>query len=361
SGSYARAGAVTACYVLGTAVGTPVLGRVADTAGRRPVLVTAGAANAVGLASLALVPLHYELVLYVVAAASGACLPPVAPAVRSLWRGLAPAGQTSSLYAIDATLQEITFMVGPALVALLSSLASASTALIVSGVIGLGGTVAVTSHPATATRPAQRDAPGPALSERPKARTPALAVLSVMTALFLTSIASVEVTVVAFAGHHHRADMAGVLLVVWSAGSLVGGLSFGARMAHAGPRAIAPLMLAAAAGFAALALAPGITILYPLLFAAGTAIAPGFSLIYDVVGRTTPPAVSVEAFSWISSAIQLGASAGAAMGGVLVEATGTSLSFVIAGGIGIFTTFVATAGSRLLVRAVKRPVPLTCD
>ncbi|MGH9303826.1 MAG: MFS transporter, partial [Acidimicrobiales bacterium] len=36
SGSYARAGAVTACYVLGTAVGTPVLGRVADTAGRRP-------------------------------------------------------------------------------------------------------------------------------------------------------------------------------------------------------------------------------------------------------------------------------------------------------------------------------------
>ena len=389
TGSYARAGAVTACYVLGTAAGTPLLGRVADRVGRRPVLVVAGALNAAGLIGLALVPLTATPVLFGLAVLAGASVPPVAPAVRSLWRELAPPGQASSLYAMDATLQEVTFMVGPALVALLSSLAGASAALATSGLIGLAGTIAVSFHPATATS-ARRATKPPVLAEagagtgtgteagtgssshptgsqptppgpsRPKARTPALTVLSVTTGMFLMAIATVEVAVVAFAGQHHHAHEAGVLLVVWSAGSLVGGLSIGSRVAHAGARLVAPLMLAAAIGFAALSLAPGIPVLYPLLFAAGMTIAPGFSLVYDLVGRTSPPAASVEAFSWVASAIQVGASAGAALGGVLVEVAGTRASFAVAGAIGLLTALVAALGTPVLGR-VERDVVAVAD
>ncbi len=362
SGSYGRAGVVAASFVLGTAVGSPALGRLADTLGRRPVLVAAGVGSAAGLVGLALVPVRDSLPLFLLAAGAGLSLPPVAPAVRSLWRHLVPAEQTSSLYAIDATLQEVTFMAGPALVALSSTLASPAAALVLSGFFGLVGTLAVTSHPATAGRSDRhREGALPGAS-RPRARTPALNVLSLTAGFFLTAIGAVEVAVVAFAGRHHDAHQAGLLLVVWSAGSLVGGLLLGSRVAHAGASAVAPLMATAAAGFALLVAAPGVGVLYALLFLAGSAISPGFSLLYDLVGRTSAASVSVEAFSWVASAIQLGASAGAALGGMLVDAAGPSASFAVGGGIALVASAVALLGGRVVARAaVASALPALAD
>ncbi len=69
---------------------------------------------------------------------------------------------------------------------------------------------------------------------------------------------------------------------------MAGGIVLGARTAHAGARVLAPLMLAGAAGFLLLAAAPGVAVLYGLLFLAGVAIAPGFSCIYGLVGAVTP-------------------------------------------------------------------------
>ena len=362
TGSYGRAGAVTASFVLGTALGSPALGRLADTLGRRPVLVTASLGNTAGLVALALVPVGDSLPLFLLAAATGLSLPPVAPAVRSLWRHLVPAEQTSSLYAIDATLQEVTFMVGPALVALSSTLASPGAALVLSGVFGLAGTLAVTTHPATAGRSDPHRHTSLDGVPRPRARTPALNVLSLTAGFFLTAIAAVEVAVVAFAGRHHDAHQAGLLLVLWSAGSLLGGLLFGSRVAHAGASAVAPLMATAGMGFALLVSATGVGPLYALLFLAGSAIAPGFSLLYDLVGRTAAPSVSVEAFSWVASALQLGASAGAALGGVLVDAAGPSLSFAVGGGIALVASMVALLGSRVVARAVvESTLPALAD
>ena len=385
TGSYARAGVITATYVLGTAVGVPLLGRLADRVGLRPVLVAASISNAAGLVALALIPLRDAGILFVVAPLTGASLPPVAPAVRSLWRGLVDHNVTSSLYAIDATLQEVTFMAGPALVALISALADPSAALAVSGLIGLAGTLAVTAHPATSGRGSRSAAsvheePSDALAGDPDAvagrsdtarrpdavgtpggsghgksrralglvRSGALATLALMTLLFLTAIVIVEVTVVAFAGHHHAAHQAGTLLTTWSAGSLVGGLVFGARAARGGVRMVAPLMLGTAVGFAVLALAPSVVVLYGLLFVAGTAIAPGFSCIYELVGRTTPPRASVEAFSWIASAIQVGAAIGSAVGGAVVQSAGARVAMLCASGVGLCTAGVGLGGRRFL-------------
>jgi MFS family permease len=371
TGSYARAGAVTGAYVVGTGLFGPFLGRVADRAGRRPVLLVAAVVNAAGLISLAFIPVHETLVILIVAAVSGASLPPVAPAVRSLWPALVPEDLRSGIYAFDATMQEATFMVGPTLVALLSSLSGPPAALIACGVIGLVGTVAVSLHPAIGTpltadpsattglAPAQdvgpghsHPAPSPAPTVHPAPRParrrllhpaglPGLGSLVIIVLVFLASILIVEVTVVAFAGHHHASGQAGLLLAAWSTGSMVGGFAFGARSAHAGTRVLAPLMLAAAVGFLCLAAAPGVGLLYGLLFLAGMSIAPGFSCIYGLVGQLAPSTGSVEAFSWIASGIQMGAACGAALGGLLVEDIGTRWSFVFAAGCGLGTAGIA--------------------
>jgi MFS family permease len=163
----------------------------------------------------------------------------------------------------------------------------------------------------------------------------------IIVLVFLASILIVEVTVVAFAGHHHASSQAGLLLAAWSTGSMVGGFALGARAAHAGARVLAPLMLAAAVGFLCLAAAPGVGLLYGLLFLAGMSIAPGFSCIYGLVGTLAPSTGSVEAFSWIASGIQIGAASGAALGGLLVEDIGTRWSFVFAAGCGLVTAAIA--------------------
>jgi MFS family permease len=344
SGSYARAGSVTGAYVIGTGLIGPLLGRMADRVGRRPVLLGAAAVNTAGLVTMALVPVRQFGLLLGIAAVTGASLPPVGPAVRSLWGPLVAEDIQASLYAMDATLQEVTFMVGPTLVALIASFASASAALVCCGAIGLFGTVAVAGHSATAHQRRDRS--------RAPARTPigssTLLSLVLISIMFLASIVIVEISVVAFAGRHHAADQAGLLLAVWSAGSMAGGVLFGARTAGGGARLLAPLMLGGAGGFLLLAAAPGVGVLYGLMFVAGVAIAPGFSCIYGIVGAVTPATSSIESFSWVASGIQVGAAIGAAVGGFLVQLVGPRLAFVCAGGCGLATAaFAAWRAHRL--------------
>lgn len=350
SGSYARAGSVTAAYVIGTGLIGPLLGRLADRVGRRPVLLVAATVNTSGLVAMALIPVRQLGLLLAVAAITGGSVPPVAPAVRSLWRTLVPADIQASLYAVDATLQEVTFMVGPTLVALIASFASASAALVTCGAVGLFGTVAVACHPATAHQRRNRS--------RAPARTPigssAMVTLVLITLMFLAAIVIVEISVVAFAGRHHAANQAGLLLAVWSGGSMAGGLLFGARTAHGGARVLGRLMLVGAGGFLLLAAAPGVGVLYGLMFVAGTAIAPGFSCIYGIVGAVSPATSSIESFSWVASGIQVGAAIGAAVGGFLVQLVGPRLAFVCAGGCGLATAILAMWRTRHLTAAEGR-------
>lgn len=80
---------------------------------------------------------------------------------------------------------------------------------------------------------------------------------------------------------------------------------------------------------------------YERLILDAMSIAPGFSCICGLVGAIAPSGSSVEAFSWIGSGIQAGAAAGAALGGVAVEALGTRSSFVLAACGAIATAIIA--------------------
>lgn len=376
TGSYARAGAVTAVYVVATGVMSPVLGRSADRMGLRPVLTITAVVNTAGLVALALTPVGETLALLLIAAVAGGSLPPVAPTVRSLWARLGTDSQSrSALYAFDATMQEVTFMVGPTLVALISALSGPPAALLACAGVGLAGTLALTLSPVVAGPPptgaaadlveieaapaAGPSAGAPGDGARPSAGpptrrrfqlagTPGLATLVLVMFLFLGAIVIVEVSVVAFAGHRHESTQAGLLLATWSTGSMVGGLLFGARVAHVGARAVAALLLAGSAGFACLAAAPTIPVLYPLIFVAGLSIAPGFSCVYGLVGASAPAGGIVEAFSWVSSGIQMGAASGAALGGVLVDGIGTRFAMLFAAGAGLAAAGTAWRRTRHL-------------
>lgn len=143
SGSYAVGGTAAGAVGIGSALGAPVLGALADRRGQRTVLLAAAALNA--LAVLALIAAAYAMTpagvfpaaLLAAAFAAGASCPQVGPLARVRWMALtsqssrngrsatsrgADKQDLDTALSYESTADELTFVLGPALVGILASL-----------------------------------------------------------------------------------------------------------------------------------------------------------------------------------------------------------------------------------------------
>lgn len=323
SGSYGEAGAITAIYVVAGAIGSPVWGRLADRSGRRLILVVTALASAVGLLALSAVPVHNTWEMSGVALLAGAGEPPVSAAVRSLWPRLVQGGTSDALYAIDSTLQELTFVAGPALVALLGTVSGTAAPLVASAIFSLVGTLAVALHPAVS-------APGLRLARTGSAHSAALFSLVLVGLLLVFGCAMVQIGVVGFATAHKAPGQSGLLLAVWSLGAITGGLCVGTRVNAAGEAGLMGALGASGAGLLLVIAAPDIALLYPLIFLAGLGLVPALGAMYNLAGKLAPAAGAVEAFGWLSGGTQTGIAGGSALGGVVLQHFGTRTTFAVA-------------------------------
>jgi MFS family permease len=331
-GAYSRAGLVIALYVTGTGIAGPILGRVVDRAGRTKVLPPFAGAEAVLLCVLAELSPQDTPALLACALGAGLCTPPVTSSARAMWPVVLPASQVPVVYALEATLQELAFIVGPALVAIIVSVSGPPEALFASAAALLAGVLAFSFHPITRAAGAASGRSAPA----GRSFRMALPVPIVVAAITVVAAFScVELATVAFARSQHSAASAGVVLAVWSAGSLVGGFWLGVRASGSGVtnRKVATLMVVLAAGTAIPAVSPSIWLLAVLLFVGGMAIAPTFGALYSLTASQAPPERQTEAFGWLSSGFQAGIALGAITGGAIVEAAGARVAFVTAAGV----------------------------
>jgi len=325
TGSYAKAGATTAAYIAGVALAGPLLGRATDRYGYRAVLLLTSLVDCALLLALALVPVEDTLVVLATAGAAGLFFPPVVPAVRALWPKMATGAQRELLFSLDATLQETTWIVGPALVAVLATLAGPSTPLVASGFIGLAGTLALVR------RPLVPNASSPEVYGTGGLWSPGLVTLIVVSVFFAAGTGAVQVAVVAFAHLQHSGGQSGILISVWSLGSLVGGFLYGRRATASGAAGLGLLLVCVGFGEVLLAGSPSVPVLYVLLFVGGMGFAPVIGCLLRLVADVAPGGSVTEAFGWIYSGNRVGAATGAALGGLLVGATGTRTVFILAG------------------------------
>jgi MFS family permease len=331
-GAYSRAGLVIAVYVTGTGIAGPVLGRMVDRAGRTRVLPPFAGAEAALLCVLAELSPQDTVALLACALGAGLCTPPVTSSARALWPVVLPASQVPVVYALEATLQELAFIVGPALVAAIVSVSGPPEALIASAVALVVGVLAFSFHPITRAAGPSSDR---SASDRRTFRM-ALPVPIVLAAMAVVAAFScVELATVAFARSHHSPASAGVVLAVWSAGSLVGGFWLGIRASGSGVtnRKVAMLMVVLAAGTAIPAVSPSIWLLGVLLFVGGMAIAPTFGALYSLTAAQAPRQRQTEAFGWLSSGFQAGIALGAISGGAIVQAAGPRVAYGAAAGV----------------------------
>lgn len=331
TGSIAFAGSVVGAQLVAAAITAPIIGRIIDTHGPDRVLrITAAIPPVFILCVFFAGPLQLSRPAMLLAAIiTGAFMAPVTTIVRTIWRHRFEderARQTA--FAIDSVLIELSFTIGPALVAILVAIASPRTALALAWVFTVaavpllyasGGLAWWKNAPA-----AQRDLLGPL-------RNRELLVLYAATFALTASFGALEVAYPGFATERATAAWGPTLIAINSVGSALGGLAYGGlHLTMPIERQLPRFMAILALPVALHLLVDGPWAMVPLAFLAGMMIAPSMTGATLLISRHAPPVYLTEAFTWSGTAIVTGIGAGMAAGGALIERFGAKSAFVLA-------------------------------
>ncbi|MDJ0324483.1 MFS transporter [Cryobacterium sp. PH31-AA6] len=340
TGSYAVAGAAMGAYGATAGFLAPLRARLIDRFGRRRMLLSLAIAfaTALGLLSLATGAGDSAWLSISLAGLVGAVAPPLGPIMRVLWAALVPApGLLRKALSLDAVLEEVLYLAGPVLAGTILLWTAPGTALFVPAALILVGTVLMV------TSPGMRPGPDtPAAGDR--LRGGALLTDPRFVALLLPVLAAgvlvgtVYVAVPALVSGPDAAGSpagAGIILALFAAGSAVGGLVYGAvRTSWSARRQLLLLTGMFLAGIAAAGLATSPVALGILIALAGLCLSPIMIVAYLAASDFGRGGRATEATTWVNTAHNVGAAAGSALAGVLIETQGAGSAFFGAAVIG---------------------------
>lgn len=345
--SYASAGAVAAGF--GGAIGltSPVIGRLIDRRGLRQVVVPLAVVHALAMLGLVVAGVSGAPVwaCALCAVVAGGFLPPLGSITRSLWpRILGDDAEEllSTALALEGVLIEMVFTAGPLLTAAIAAAADPGIALVLSPVLLLSGLGLYLMQPPV--RSWEISAHAGSHGALGALRSAGLRTLVLVTVPMGFCFGAVEVTLPAFSDHAGARDLAGVLVALWSVGSAIGGLAYGAR-SWIGPtgRRYARLAALLPIGYLPLAAAGSIPVMGVLAVVAGLCIAPTLTAGNQIAGDVAPPGAETEAFTWPTMSLVVGIAAGNWTAGAIVEAAGWRTAFLAsAAGAGVAALLAAT-------------------
>ncbi|MGB3413277.1 MAG: MFS transporter, partial [Microbacteriaceae bacterium] len=221
-GSYGLAGTVLACYSIGQAIAGPTSSRLMGRFGMRPVLIVTLCLCLITVGSLSITtfPLPFYLI---VGFFGGLTTPPIQPAVRTVYPKMVPSKMLTPLFSLDATAQEIIWVVGPVVATFTATQISTPAGVYLCVALMLiGGIWFICSPELGQVRiPPSRSKMGAVLKKPP------VLLATIIGFLLIGGAAAIEAGVVAAFGHD--GPEAGLVLAVFSVGSLAGGLAIGHR------------------------------------------------------------------------------------------------------------------------------------
>ncbi|WP_405868164.1 MFS transporter [Streptomyces sp. NBC_00005] len=352
SGSLAAAGLTGGALAIGQVSCGPLVGRLADRHGQRTVVLVFSLANAVAIAALvagALAGLPTPLVA-LLGAAAGATVPLIGPLARARLVALArrsgaPDDVVGTALSFESTLDEISFVLGPALVGLAAVLSHPANALGAAALLvalcgsgfALHPTAGATRPDAVATPPTAPPAPHPR-RYMPRSVHPLRGALALQGAMF----GACQAGITALTERLGQADQAGLVYAAMGVMSAVAGLSMAAV-----PARIALTVRWRAATVAAFVLSlpllwtHSLGGLYAVVTVLGVAYAPHLITVFGLTERAVPPARLAEAMAFATSAIVGGQALAVAVTGRLAETYGPTAAFVAASVVAALACVIA--------------------
>ena len=324
-GDFTSAGIILASQSVAQAISGPLMGRLMGRLGMRPVLVVTSVLCAILITVIAFIHLPL-LITAIIAFLVGITTPPITPAVRTIYPKLVPGNQLSPLFSLDASAQEVIWVLGPVLAVFVSAQYSTTIGLLVAAAFMLGGGIWFVLAPdaGTVRIPRARRGFGAVLGR------PSVIIGTVSGFLFVASFAALEAGIVAAFGS--GSFTAGLVLAVFAIGSLIGGLLIG----HREMRPWSPLLrvFVVLAGTALCLVSLNMWWLMLVLFFGGLGTAPMFAAISNIVSATVKFSETAEAFGWVGTGQLVGVALGSAAAGVAIDALGAS------GAIWVSTAFL---------------------
>ncbi len=351
SGSYGRAGLVTAVSTITTAVAAPLWGRLIDRVGQAPILVTAALVYNVSVGGLITTVLLDSPLWSTCLAAVGVGLgfSSAGAAVRARWSHIFR-GQPllNTAFAWEAVLDEVVFIVGPVLATFLATTFHPALGLASGALLGLIGSLALA---------AQRGTEPPLTSSTDRRSSshrlsPALLVPIVFACFALgVMFGGMEVVIIAFAGAAGILPLAGLIVMAWASGSLIAGIVTGTITWRAG----AAKRFRIGSVLLALSLLPLPFVVHPVptagfLILSGLFIAPTLIASVAVTQAAVPPDRLTEALGWTSMGMAGGVGVGAAALGRVIDWGGAQAGF-----FGVIATGVLLIVAALCVRTRPQP------
>ncbi|MGN6199584.1 MFS transporter [Humibacter sp.] len=336
TGSYGLGGVVLAFFSVGEAISGPIAGRLLGHWGVRPVLSWTMLICAGSIVGVALAP-PVMWVLCALAGLAGLTVPPVMPAVRTLYPRLVETDLLHALFTLDTSSQEAIWIVGPVLATFLATgVGSAFALLLAAGILLTAGLWLISAPQLKSLRIAKSHVQfGRALFHG------SVALSGLASFMLVASFCSLEVGVLARAGG--TGSVAGVIIAGNALGSMLGGLLLGHRMS--GRASVVFIMGWVLVFTAAAGVAPGTWALLIAVFLAGFGFAPAVATLYSYVSIALPESEAAEAFGWLSAASLTGAAAGTAIGGFAAD---------VANAVGAFLVATAFAAFGVLIAAVAK-------
>ncbi|MFB7451991.1 MFS transporter [Streptomyces sp. NPDC056194] len=341
SGSLATAGLTGGALAAGQTVAGPLVGRLADRHGQRGIVLAASLANAVAVTALVLAALADAATgaLMALGALAGATVPQVGPLART--RSVALARRSGAddrlvgaVLSFEGTLDEVSFVLGPALVGLAAALAHPAAALLLAALLLAGCGTAFALHP-TARALAPAATTRTSAAERTRLPGSAYALRGTMVlqgAMFGASQAGIT----ALTEQLGAPAQAGLVYAAMGVMSAAVGLSMAAVPARVG---LTTRWRAATAGLvvlsAPLLLVDSLGALYAVVVVLGAAYAPHLITVFGLTERTVPAARLAESMAFLTSGIVGGQALALAVSGRLAEGHGAPAAFAVAVGAAV--------------------------
>ncbi len=310
SGSYALAGLALGLETVGVAVSGPLLGRWMGGWGVRRTLLVSASISATTIFVIGLAPLPAE-VLAILCLVVGLSSPPIQSAVRTIYPMLVERKQMGTLYALDATLQEVIWIFGPVTATFIAAFTNTTVGIVVMGLIQIIGAIWFSSNREirSVEIPKSKRRLGGVLRSRIVVSN------AIIGALLIGSFSGVEIGTVAL---FTDKATAGIIVGVLSLGSLLGGFLFGHRSRTRW--ALSRYLLVVFVGFAMVFIAPESAIWVSIAwFIAGLGIAPALGLLGAIIGASVKTADAPEAYGWVGSGQMIGYAGAAAIAGFSID------------------------------------------
>ncbi|MFM6965950.1 MAG: MFS transporter [Rhodoluna sp.] len=317
--SYAVAGLALGADTIGAAISGPVLGRLLGKYGTTRVLLTTaiiGAAAIAGIGLLNAPPIGMIAMALVV----GLTSPPIQTAARTIYPTLVKKKDLPAVYSLDATSQELIWVIGPVLATVLAAQVNTSFVVVLMAVIQVSGAIWFCSN----REVNQMVIPSPNRRMGGVLANKVVLTTAILGLLLIGGFSGVEVGTVAVVSK----TLAGVIIGALSLGSIVGGLLLGNRVKSRWSLTL--LLGLVLLGYLLLWIAPTNAIWISIcLFIAGVGVAPSLGILGTAIASNLKAGDAAEANGWASTGQLMGYSAGAALSGIAIDSVSNTSAFLV--------------------------------